>query len=98
MFDLGTHVLDHHVGLGGELHEGCVAFGRFQVELQKLFIAMQILKVKTIALAGHILAAGIGRLDANNIRAPVGQVAHAGGACTCQCQIEHGDAGEGEGD
>ena len=55
---------------------------------------MQVLKIGTVAAADHVLAAAGGRFDADHVRAPVGEMAHAGGACTCQREIEDDDAGQ----
>src|SRR5262249_14996575 len=60
-----------------------------QVELQAALVAMQVLKVGPGTPDDRILAAGRRRLDADDVRAPVGEVAHAGRSGARKRQIDH---------
>ncbi len=44
--------------------------------------------------AADVLAGGFGRLDADHIGAPVGEMADAGGTGAGQCQIQHFQSAE----
>ena len=55
---------------------------------------MQVLEIKTFALAGEVFTGDFRRLDANDVRPPVGEMPHAGRARARQGEIEHGDTGE----
>ena len=86
---LGAHVLDDDVGGFHQAHERCVAFGRLQVQRHRALVAMQVLEVEAVAVAGDILAVGGGRLDLDDVGAPVRQVPHAGGPGPRQGQVQH---------
>ena len=80
MLHLGAHVFQDHVGLGGEAHERGVALGRLQVERDRAFVAVEVLEIEAVATAGDVLAFTGGWFDADDVGAPVGEVAHRGGS------------------
>ena len=55
---------------------------------------MEVLEVETVAAAGHVFALLFRRLDADHVRAPVGEVAHARGAGAREREIDDDDTGE----
>ena len=50
-----AHVLDDHVGALYQPHERCAALGRLQVEPHHALVAVQVLEIRPVALAGDIL-------------------------------------------
>jgi hypothetical protein len=55
---------------------------------------MQVLEVKPMPQANGILARRGGWLDADHVRAPIGQVPHASGTRASNRQIQDTDPGE----
>ena len=89
-----AHVFHQHIGFFDELHKDFVAFLALEIQLDRAFIAMQVLEIRTVAAAHHILAAGRRRLNTDDVRAPIRQMAHAGGASARERQIEHDNAAQ----
>src|ERR1700730_8835928 len=55
---------------------------------------MQVLEVEAVPHANRILALNCGRLDADDVRAPVGEGPHACGTRASQSQIQDADPGQ----
>ena len=91
---VGAHVLDDDVRAFGEPHERRMALLRLEVEPDRALVAVQVLVVEPVAVAGDVLPARGGRLDADHLRAPIREMAHAGRPGARQGQVQHGDAGE----
>ncbi len=90
MLDLDPHVLDDDIGMRNQSHEGLVTLGRFQVELDHPLIAMEVLVVGAVAKAEDFIAAAFGgRLDADDVGAPVREMAHRGRPRARERQVEH---------
>ena len=89
MLHLGAHVLDDDVGGLHQAHERGVAFRRLQVQRHRPLVAVQVLEVEAMAVAGDLLAVGRRRLDLDHIGAPVGEMPHAGGSGARQRQVQH---------
>jgi hypothetical protein len=92
VFHGGAHVLDDDIGLLDQPHEGGVALGRFQVEPDRALVAVQVLEVEPVPRAADLLPAGVGRLDADDLGPPVGEMAHGGRPGAGQGEVEHRDA------
>ena len=92
--DAGPHVLDDDVGLLGQPHQDLAALVGLQVQRDGALVAMQVLEIRALAPAQHLVGAAFaGRwLDPDHVGAPVGQRAHAGGTGARQGQIEHLEA------
>ena len=77
---VGPIVLHQHVALRGELLQDRDAVGRLEVERHAALVAMHILEVAAFARpAGALAFVEAGRhLDLDHLRAPVGELAHAG--------------------
>ena len=73
--DAGPHVLDDHVGLFGQPHQDLAALVGLQVQRDGALVAMQVLEVRTIALAHQFVGLGVARrrLDPDHVGAPVRQ-------------------------
>ncbi len=91
MLHLRAHIFDHDVGGAREAHERFVPGRVFQVQPDRALVAMQVLEVEAVAVAGDVLALRR-RFDADHVGAPVGQVTHAGRPGAGQGQVEHGQA------
>ncbi len=96
-FDIGTEILDHHVGLLGKPPEYLEAPGFLEVERHRALVAVQILEVGTMARPAGLLAGGVlqQRVDLDHIGAPVRELPHAGRPRTNAGEIEHGEARQG---
>jgi hypothetical protein len=98
MLHVGTIVFDDDVGLGRELHEDLVAFLALEVERHRLLVAMQVLEVEAMAVAAHRIGLAVGgRLDLDDVRAPVGELAHGRRPGAMRREVENGDVGKGQG-
>ena len=86
---LGAHVLDDDVGGLHQAHERRVALRRLQVQRHRALVAVQVLEVEAVAVAGDVLAVGRRRLDLDDVGAPVGEMPHAGGSRARQRQVQH---------
>ena len=69
---------------------------RFEVELDRALVAVEVLEVDAVAAADDVLARGLRRLDADHVRAPVGEMAHARRARARERQIEDDGFGKRE--
>ena len=87
----GAHVFDDDVGGLHQAHERRVAFGRLQIQPDRALVAMQVLKVEAVPHAGGVLTGGR-RLDADDVRAPVGEVPHAGRPGAREREIQDANA------
>ena len=75
LLDVGTKILDQDVGLLREPMQHCAALVALQIECNSAFVAVLVLEVGLMT-TGEVL--GIARaVDADDIRAPVGKLAHA---------------------
>ncbi len=95
--NVGTEVLDDHVGLFCEPLKYVEAPRVLQIERHGALVAVQILKVGTLARSARLLAAGILQqgIDLDDIGAPVRELPNAGRAGTDAGEIKHGEAGQG---
>ena len=96
--DVRPVVLHHDVGVLGQPLEDGHALRIAEVQRQRLLAAVQVLEVEPVAVAAHAVAvAPAGHLDLDGARAPVHELAHAGGAGAGPGEVEHGVAREGQG-
>src|SRR2546421_255156 len=56
VLDVGTEVLDHHVGLGGQLLEDLDPLGVLEVERDRALVAMEVLEVEVVPREVFLLA------------------------------------------
>ena len=87
-----AHVLDHHVGALDQPEEGGTPSRGLQVEAHEALVAVQVLKVGTVA--ADDVAAIAGRIHGDDVRTPVGKVPHAGRPRARQRQVENAQAGQ----
>ena len=83
VLDIGTPVLHQHIGLGHQAHQDVQGAGLFQVEGERAFVAVQVLKVPAIAVGCKQNLVGVHarrRLDADHSGTKVSQHANAVGA------------------
>ena len=94
LLHVGAEILHHDVGLGGHFLEHRDAFRRLQVQRHRALVAVQVLEVRTLARTPEPLAFAhvIRHLDLDAVRAPVGELAHAGRTGAHAGEIEHGEA------
>jgi hypothetical protein len=71
-----------------------MAFGGLQVELHHAFVAVQVLEIRPVAVAAEFFSAGIGRFDADDVGAPIGQVTNCCRPGPREGQIEDDNARE----
>jgi hypothetical protein len=93
---VGPEILNHDVGLLHHPQERGAALLALQVEGHAPLVAVQILEVGPFSrTAGRVAALLVGRhFDLDDIRAPIGELTHAGRSGADPCQIEHGEAGK----
>ena len=60
-----------------------------EVELHHSLVAVEILKVRRMAPTHDVLPHRFRRLDAYHVRAPIGEVPHAGGTGARERQVEN---------
>ena len=84
MLHLHAHVFNNNIGGSGKLHQHCLAFWRFQIERDGTLIAVKVLEIIAIAVTAKAIAIG-GGFHADHLGAPIGQMAHAGGASAGKC-------------
>jgi hypothetical protein len=89
---LGPHVLQDHVRGFRQPHERRMTLWRLQIQRDRPFVAVQVLKVEALAAARDIFALAGRRLDADHIRAPVREVPNRRGPGARQRQVQHRDA------
>ena len=94
---VGAVILHHHIGLGD--HAAGTApcpSGCFRLMRDAALVAMDMLEVRPVPLAAHALAGVdlLRRLDLDDVGAPIGQLADAGGAGAHAGEVEHGEAGQ----
>ena len=78
VLDVGAEVLDHDVGTPRQREEDLAAARVLQVERDAALVAVQVLEVGAVAAAAGDVVVGAGRLDADHLGAPVGELAHRG--------------------
>jgi hypothetical protein len=89
---VGTEVLHHDIGpLDHPLERG-PPFGRFEVERHTALVAVQILKIGTLARSAHLILDARRRLDLDDVGAPIGKLPHASRACAHARKIKHREA------
>src|SRR5450631_3100552 len=95
--DVGTKILDHHVGLFHKPPKHFETLRVFQVERHRALVAVQILEIRPLARAARLFAGGIlhQRIDLDHIGAPIRELPHAGRPGADAGEIEHGEAGKG---
>ena len=87
-----AEILDQYVRLLDQALEGGEPLRRFQIERHTALVAMQVLKIRSLAWSAHRLI-GIGRrLDFDDVGAPIGELARAGRPGPHPRQVEHGEA------
>jgi len=89
MFHLRTHILDEDDGAGCKAKEGGVTFRRLQVEADDALVAMEILVIGAVAAAYDVFSACVGRLDADDICAPVSEMTDGGWAGAGKRKVEN---------
>ena len=96
IFDVGSVIFHHHVGACHQFVEYLQSRCFFQIEGERSFVAMQVLEIGAVPVAGEPpLAVKGGRdLDLYDVGAPICKLAHAGGTGTNPCQIQDGDIGQ----
>jgi hypothetical protein len=96
-FHVRPEILHDHVGLFREPPKHIEALGILQIERHRPLVAVQILKVRTVARPARLFAAGILHqgIDLDHIGAPVRELPHAGRPGADAGEIEYGEAGQG---
>ena len=96
VLDRGAHVLDQHVGGVDQAHQHVAALRRLQVQGQRPLVAVQVLEVGAVpAVRGQARRRQAGRrLHPDDVGAPVGELADAGGARACDRQVDDADVVE----
>ncbi len=94
MLDVGAVVLDHHIGAFRQTMEDRAPLRLLEVERNGPLVAVQVLKVEAVTSAPEILGlVGVrGRLDLDDIGAPIGEMTHAGWPRTRPRQVKHLEA------
>ena len=82
-------VLDDDIGLLDELEEDFLPLRAFQVERQRPLVAVQILEIGAVAAAAGRVGMLAGRLDLDDIGAPIGELPHRGRTGAMRGQIDH---------
>ena len=95
MLHLHAHVFNDNIGGSGKLHQHCLAFRRFQIKRDGTLIAVQVLKIIAIAIAAKAIRRS-GGVHPDHLGAPIGQMAHAGGASAGECQVQNTHASQGQ--
>jgi hypothetical protein len=90
------HVFHDHVGALHQAHERRAALGRLEIEPHHALVAVQVLEIGPVALAREVFSRWFRRLDADDVRAPVGEMPHAGRARARQREVQHREAGQGK--
>ena len=86
-------IFDHHIRGLDQPVEDRAAVRLLEVERQAALVAVQILEIRAVAVARHIVALAR-HLDLDDVSAPVGQMPCAGGPGAGARQIEHLEAGK----
>ena len=100
IFDIGTPVFYHHIGLGHQAHEHLHGTRFFEVQRHRALVAVDVLKVAALAVGGKHGLVGVDprrRLHTNHVCAKVGEDAHAVGTCAHTREIDHFEARQGAG-
>ena len=88
-----AHILDNHVRRGHQPHERRMTFGVLQVQIDGALVSMQVLEIEAVPCPGNLLRPRLGRrLNADHVRPPIRQMAHAGRASARQGQVEDRNA------
>ena len=95
MLHLHAHVLDEHVGRLHQTQEGRVRSRILEIKRDAALAAMQVDEVEPVARSAEAFVR-TRRLHANDVRAPVGKVAHARGPGACEREVENAEAGQRE--
>ena len=83
---VGPVILDHDIRVAHQLAEDLDPLGRFQVQRQAALVAVQVLKIRTVARTAEPFAGAGRRLDLDHLGAPIGKLAH--------CRRTGADAGQ----
>ena len=94
LLHVGAEILHHDVGLLDHALERGQSRRRLQIERHAALVAVQVLKVRTLARPAHRLFRSRRRFDLDDIGAPIGELAHAGRSRPHPGEIEHREAGE----
>src|SRR3974390_60581 len=99
VFHVRAEVFDHDIGLRDHAPEGGEPLWRLQVKRDAPLVAVQVLEIGILARAAGAFAffEMRGRLDLDDIGAPVSELADAGRAGTDAGEIEDGKTGKGLG-
>jgi hypothetical protein len=102
LHDARAEVLDHHVGLRGELLDDRDGLRVFQVQRQAALAGVELAEIGAVTLSrgvgaqrvpqAHVVA--LGRLDLDDVGPQVGKQARAVGAGKHDGEVEHAHAGE----
>src|SRR5262249_1108728 len=99
VFHIGTEILDHDIGLLNHALERTEPLRRFQIKRDAALVAMQVLKVGTVAWSAWTLAffQMRRRLDLDDVGTPITELPDARGARAYAGEIKDGEAGKGLG-
>ena len=94
-FHVGTIVLDDNVRGPDHSAKNLGAFRLLEIEGDAALVAVQILKIRSVARPAHVAALdSLRQLDLDDVGAPVRKLAHARRAGADAGQIQHFEAGE----
>src|SRR4051794_16451694 len=89
VFDGRFEILDDDIGLFDELEEDFLPLRALQIERQRPLVAVQILEIGTVAAAAGRIGMLAGRLDLDDIGAPIGKLSDGGRPRPMRGQIDH---------
>src|SRR6185436_8063069 len=93
VFHVRPVVLDDDVRSLDETEKDLAALRCLEVERNRALVAMQVLEIRPVARAAHVLVAR--RLDLDHVGAEIRELAHAARTGPHSRQVEHPKAGEG---
>ena len=92
-FHVRAIVLDHDIHRLDQPVEDRAAVRFLEVERQAALVAMQVLEIRAVAVARHVVALAR-HLDLDDVGAPISQMPGAGGSGARARQIQHLEAGK----
>src|SRR5260221_563531 len=95
MLHIGPEVLDHDVGVLDQPVQDLERLRLLEIEGDAPLVAVQVLEIGAVPRAAEP-AIALGRFDLDDFRAPIGELAHAGGAGAHARQIDDLEAGKRE--
>src|SRR4029077_19577979 len=82
-------ILDHDIGFLDHALERSQALRRLEVERHTALVAVQVLKIRALARASHLIFDAGRGFDLDDVGAPIGELANAGRARTHAAEVEH---------